>query len=235
MIIQDDVGNPVLNNQGVPIKDHSATPSMTVRQLFMKVIRRLPSFPQEVDFLTATQAAVDVATQILREAYSNLLIEDISIPILANEPTYALDPLFIGFVDFPWIAELKKVIFPIPNIQTKIDYSTPNPPTYYELRGFNLTLWATPALNYTLVGEYYRRPAPLVDMSSTLPFYGLIDNALVDAVAMIGQKGVAVTTDPKGGFREFMRDKMALISHLRPKKSIVFEYPRTGRRKLWLQ
>jgi hypothetical protein len=248
---------------------------MTVGDLFAKIIRRLPDFSQEMDFLSAIQLSVDIAARILREARSDLLKTDFTIVVAAAVPysrlstyntgdrclydnrewkavqsitvpeewnrshwapnlaSFDLDPNFRGFAGFPWISDpMQKRLFPLPEIQMKGLYKLPGMPDYYELRHLTVRLFPTPDADVTINGEIYANPAALVDMTSTLPFYGLLDQALTEAVMMIGKNGLSITVDPS--FREFMRDQIALVHHLRPAKSIFWNPPPTGRCRQWL-
>ena len=255
---------------------------MTVGELFVKIIRRLPDFTQEMDFLSAAQLCVDIATRVLREAKSDLLKADftqvvsaaiaynpsgtyavgdrvlyadphgngdlvewkcsstISVPEVWNAShwtrpsfaNFALSPSFRGFVSFPWISyPMQKPIFPLPEIRMKALYKVPSTPDYYELRNLTVTLFPTPNVDVTINSEIYANPPALVDMTSTIPFDGLLDQAITEAVMMIGKNGLSITVDPK--FREFMRDQIALVHHLRPAKSIYWNPAPTGRCRQW--
>lgn len=256
---------------------------MTVGDLFVKIIRRLPDFTQEMDFISAAQLSVDVATRVLREAKSDLLKTDFTQVVsaaLSYDPTktyaignralysdpygdgnqvewqctstiaapeawnanhwttpsfgsFTLDPSFRGFVADPWIFQpMQKPLSMIPDIMMKAYYQIPSTPDYYELRYLTVTLFPTPNVDVTIGGEMYANPTPLVDMTSTIPFNGLLDQALTEAVTMIGKNGLKITVDPK--FREFMRDQIALVHHLRPAKSINWTPAPTGRCRQWL-
>jgi len=257
--------------------------TMSVGQLFMKIIRRLPDFTQEMDFLSAVQLAIDTCTRVLREAKSDLLKADIAqvvaaalpydptatyaagdralytdptgtIPLVEwvcstaiespeawtgghwSYPSYAnftLDSRFRGFVDFLWITmPMQRPIYPIPDIKLKAYYKIPSTPDYYELRYLTVTLYPTPSMDLIINGEIYVNPTPIESMDSYLPFGGLLDQAITEAVMMIGKNGLSITVDPK--FREFMRDQIALVHHLRPAKMIEWTPPPTGRCRQWL-
>jgi len=66
---------------------------MTVGELFAKIIRRLPDFTQEMDFLSAIQLSVDIAARILREARSDLLKADFTQVVAAANP-YSLSSTY---------------------------------------------------------------------------------------------------------------------------------------------
>ena len=256
---------------------------MTAGDLFVKIIRRLPDFTQEMDFLSAVQLSVDVATRVLREARSDLLKTDFTQVVTAAaayDPTktysvgdrvlyadphgsgnpvewkcttaitspeawnashwtspsfaaFALDSSFRGFVDFPWISyPMQKPVYPIPDVKLKAYFQLPSTPDYYELRYLTLTLFPTPSVDITINGEIYATPVPLSDMTSTIPFNGLLDQAITEAVMLIGKNGLSITVQPQ--FREFMRDQIALVHHLRPAKSIDWAPAPTGRCRQWL-
>lgn len=256
--------------------------TLTVGALFNKIIRRLPDFTQEMDFLSAVQLAIDICTKTLREAKSDLIKGDISVVLTAalnydpastynvgdrvlntdptgtiqnvewccttqisspeawnpahwSYPSYArftLDPTFRGFVDFPWIATpMQKNLFPIPDIMRKAYCLIPSTPDFYELRFLTVTVYPTPSVNVTVNAEVYVNPIPIVDFTSYLPFGGLLDQAITEGVMLIGKNGLAVTVEPK--FREYMRDQISLVHHLRPAKNIQWTPGPTGRVRQW--
>jgi hypothetical protein len=262
------------------ITDYPST--LSVGALFAKIIRRLPDFTQEMDFLSAVQLTIDICTKTLREAKSDLIKGDFTTTLTAaasfsttqsyglgarvlntdptgliqnvewccttangpgqwnpanwSYPSYAqftLPSTFRGFVDFPWLSTpIQKSIYPIPDISMKAYYILPSAPDYYELRYLTVTVYPTPDQSYTLNAEIYVNPTPLVDFTSYLPYGGLLDQAITEGVMLIGKNGLAITTEPK--FREYMRDQISLVHHLRPAKTIVMAPPPTGRVRQWL-
>ena len=108
--------------------------------------------------------------------------------------TITLPNDFFGFSERPYLQGRRILLEPLP-VEAKAVLNSASTPIYYELRGNIATLYPIPVTNVTVMAQYYKKPAKITGITDNIPFNGLFDFAIQEAVVDICQMGMAVLID----------------------------------------
>lgn len=82
----------------------------------------------------------------------------------------------------PYIDGKTYPLKPLPGQREKLAYVGPGDPVYYKIKGNRLYVVPETASDYTIKGDYYKRPTALTASTDTLPFYELFDEVIADYI-----------------------------------------------------
>ena len=119
---------------------------------------------------------------------------------------------FQGLVERPYKDGYLQELVPLPNQNTKIQYTSASDPVYYELRTNKIYVIPGAAADITLKGDYWKKPTVITDMDDTMPFLELFDETIQEFV-------VAILTGAAGDMTSFIREEVDLIAATREKKA----------------
>ena len=203
---------------------------MKVSAMLSSVLGRLGGGEKiRLPFLDALQAVSDIIATRLYELKSDLVKADLDKDVAKDEGvagSFTLDAGFVTFVDDPWIEGYLTTLLPVTDELIRIHEAETSSgsaeviPQYYRLRGLAVTLYPTNTVDITVRGSYYHKPI-LDGLTDDIPFSGLFDQLVADAVVKIAQAGLGLAVDP--GFRAYIREHVDSIVGGRPRKAIFFK------------
>lgn len=202
---------------------------MTVSELFDIVLPRIANSKQaqSLNFIEALQVAVDIVTQRLWLCQSDMLRSVSDVDVAAGDDSVVVPFGFLGMIpDVPPVIDYgddrKDVLEPLPK-GTRHTIGEDGDPKYYELRGGQIRL--LPSFKDaagTVAIEYFKRPDVITSFDDDVPFNGVFDALLTDAVVMVGQRGLSITVDQ--GFAAYLAAQVDRFANLRPMKSVRWRY-----------
>lgn len=202
---------------------------MTAATMLSSVLGRLSGGEKiKLPFLDALQSVSDIIATRLYELKSDLVKADLDEDVShegASVGKFTLDSGFLTFVGDPWVEGYTTTLTPVTDELIRIYEAETSSgtaeviPQYYRLRGLTVTLYPTNTVDITVRGSYYFKPI-LDALTDDIPFSGMFDQLIVDAIVKIAQAGLGLSVDP--GFRAYIREHVDSIVSGRPRKAIFF-------------
>jgi hypothetical protein len=168
---------------------------MTVQDLLFAVLPRLQE-SSGVDILQAANAAVRSIGKRLAWRRSDLVKEPVELDFEAEAYT-VLPSVLLGFAEDPYaVSGTSKLPLTPLRPGDRADLDREGTPQRYELIGRKLYLFPYPSAPLTLKGMGFQLPSELTGMDDSLPWSGIMDELLVEAVYRIGSVGLVHAVDP---------------------------------------
>jgi len=191
----DTIGNDLITQSTdvvLPIDDSV----IKAQDIFDVVLQRLAAIkkPIQLDFYGSLNATIDIIFRRLLLRQSDIIQGSFSQAVVAPATTITLPADFFGFSERPYISGTKCLLNPLPS-ESKMSFTEASTPRYYELRGKTATLYPTPSQNVTILAQYYKKPVKITAFTDNIPFNGLFDFAIQEAVIDVCQMGMAVVID----------------------------------------
>lgn len=160
---------------------------MTAQELFDTLLPRLASAaPPSDTFIGALNNAIDVISRRLMYRRSQLLIKNATDDIAVGDEAVALPPDYCGFDGRPKVGNTDLTMLP-PGMRNTFD--SPGSPQYYDLIGGRLNIYPTAVAAATIKYSYFARPEKLTQLADDIPWYGLLDSIIGEALVEIGRTG----------------------------------------------
>jgi len=163
---------------------------MKASALLARVLPRLSKLPDGsgVSFIDALNIAVDVFFERMHRKRSEIvkaMFDDFDVA----EEVVDLPVTFRGLVSARLSLVSGSTTLHIAELPADVEAPTTGDPAYFSLLGAKqMQFYPAPTSAYTLEGGYYAHPGTLT-MSSTIPWGGLFDRALADAVVIAAVTG----------------------------------------------
>lgn len=119
---------------------------------------------------------------------------------------------FGGLISQPYLSGRLEPLIPVPDIQTKMLLTGPGLPIYYELKGSKIYTYPPPSSDYTIIADYQAVPATLTLSTDTMPFNGLFDDAIAEAIMRTYRSGEQVIGQDSRWWDMFCRDHVDVIA-----------------------
>jgi hypothetical protein len=162
---------------------------MNAAELLTKTLPRLARYQEGsgVSFVDALNTAVDLFFERLHRRRSEVVqqkFDDLDV-----EPIFNLPPGFRGLADRPRLKDQQGNEYPLKEWGPEEYVPADGEPRFFRLLGARqMELLPAPTERFTLEGRYSAHPGTLT-MSSNLPWGGLFDSALGDAVVAVVAAG----------------------------------------------
>lgn len=177
---------------------------MTLQELLFVILPRLQN-TSGVEIFGAANAAVRSIGKRLAGRRSDLVKKPVELDYAAGDAFAALPAALLGFAEDPYLLPGKIPLSPLqPDERAALD--TAGRPRCYELIGRTLYLFPYPNTAMTLKGMGYQLPAPLTDLSDDLPWPGVLDELLQEAVYRVCSAGPMHVVDP--AFEAFIEQEL---------------------------
>jgi hypothetical protein len=124
----------------------------------------------------------------------------------------ALPSDFGGLISKPYLSGRLEPLLPVPDMETKLLLTGTGLPRYYEIKGANIYTYPPPSSDYTIIADYQAVPATLSAVGNTMPFNGLFDDAIAEAVMRIYRSGEQVIGQDSRWWDFFCRDHVDVIA-----------------------
>lgn len=121
---------------------------------------------------------------------------------------------FGGFVEKPYMSGYTWELDPLPSQAAKLAYSSAGVPKFYKTKGNRLYLTPAPAVDITIMGDYYRKATTITKSNQYVPFYGVMDGAIQEYLIAALSGGGSKITDILVSAAELAaskRDKKAAV------------------------
>lgn len=164
---------------------------MTGADILDNVLGRLAKLEESsgVSFLDALNSAVEVVFLRLWSKRSDIVKKDLD--VITDPEPFRLPKYFRGFAEDPYIVSTAGSIYklsPLPSDSAADLIGNTNKPRYYRLTGVLMQLYPEPTEDYELKGQYFACPSDLT-LTSNIPWYGLFDRLIMDAVVEVTKFG----------------------------------------------
>lgn len=164
-----------------------------------------------VSFIDALNTAVGVVASRLWEKRSELVKATMEID--ADAEPFALPSNFLGLAEDPYavsVAGQTSQLTPLPTGMRQGYHGKTGTPQHYRIFGKTMELFPAPNAAFVVWGEYFANPGTM-SLSSQIPWSGMFDTVLADAVIRIAAIGdvSSVLADP--GFREVMKKEIDAV------------------------
>lgn len=121
---------------------------------------------------------------------------------------------FWGLAGKPYMSGNTWPLLPSPNMDTELQYTSAGEPMYYRLKGSLLWVYPATASDYTICGDYYRKPAKISQMQDKIPFDQLLDDVIQEYLVEAINGGSAAASSR---LTQFLVEQTDLIAALRGK------------------
>jgi hypothetical protein len=131
--------------------------------------------------IDALNIAVSVVFMRLLQRRSALVISTLAITSASG--SFALPTGFRGIVADPYLTLTDETItlLPLPQGMEQELYGESDVPEYYRVEGLSITVFPGTTTEYVMRGQYFVHPGVLTGVS-TVPWLGMFDDVLVDAM-----------------------------------------------------
>jgi hypothetical protein len=170
--------------------------SITMKTLFEKTILRLNTEPPVKDFISTVQHVLDFIDRRLHILQSDIIKEDTSFALDADEYQVPLPSGFLGMDGLPYIATTtlsKRDLTPLPDVK-RGTYADTGTPEHYTLRGGNLNVYPTCNESTTVNFTSYQKSF-VDDLADNVPYDGLFNDTIVELVVKFQANPISVV-DP---------------------------------------
>lgn len=221
------IGNDVVTTETVAQSQNGSTLS----DLLLIILGRLAkSGPPQLDIYTAANMVMDIIYKRLMVKNSDLIVDQFVQPVTANLASVTLPTDFMGFFELPNLSGRYWYLTPLPKHQ-RAQHFTAGTPKYYELRGTTMTLVPAPNENVTVVGQYYRKPVKITAIADVIPFEGLFDTVIQEAIIAVSQQGAGIVTDQT--FQAMLYKQIDEILPFRAPRTVTYlQFREPGQRAL---
>jgi hypothetical protein len=156
-------------------------------------------------FDTALNTAVQVIFNRLWERKSDMAVSGLS--VVSASGSFALPSSFRGLAEQPYLVPVTGSNIPLTLLPRDAESAlTTGAPVYYRLSGSIIDVFPATTTSYTLQARAFTAP-PVLTTASTLPWDGLLDNLIIEAVMAETLKGGATSIVANEAF-QFTMDKM---------------------------
>jgi len=102
----------------------------------------------------------------------------LSVTVTADSSSASLPSDYWGLVEKPYVSTDTYPLQPVPNQETKLNYTDNSIPIYYEVLGSTIHLIPGTSSEVTINGQYWARPTELTAPGDTMPYNELFDDAI---------------------------------------------------------
>ena len=186
------------------------------RQLVDAVAHRLPG---QHNIYPSIDTAVKHIAKRLFWHKSNMIVSDtgLSLSMTTSDSTVALPSDFWALKGYPYPNGEKWHYDPLPDLGTRLVYSSDGVSKYYEI--LNATLRLTPPTSsaITVNGDYFVKPTEITQPTSEIPWNGLFDDAIQEFLIKWYAVGAGGKPEYSMTIASFFNDAVDLIVPYRDK------------------
>lgn len=155
---------------------------------------------------------VAVGTLTVATGSLTTAIAGTSVTITSLNEYGTLPTNFGGLISKPYLSGRQEPLLPLPNIETRLALTGPGLPLYYEIKGNKIHVIPPTSSDYTVNADYQAVPATLTAVTDAMPFYGLFDDAIAEAIMRVYRSGEKVIGADTGWWDKFCRDQIDVIA-----------------------
>jgi len=141
----------------------------------------------------ALNRAIRMVAKRLKYHNSSKVKGELSVSITADTSSGTFPSDFWGLLGKPYISGKTYTLKPLPDMRTKLIYSSNSVPVYYEVLGNTLNLIPGSTSAITICGYYWQRPTKITAPTNTMPYNELFDDAIQESILHVYAGG---TIDP---------------------------------------
>lgn len=197
---------------------------MTLQDVMQAVLPRLRE-AAGVDIFQSANAALRNIGKRLAARRSDLVKGAFSLDFPAG-PSMDLPADVVGLAEDPYAVIGLTTIFLSPlRSQDRADLDKEGSPRCYELLGRQLCLLPYPAEPIVVKGMGYSLPERLTALDDVVPWSGVLDELVIEAVCRVASMGLAHAVDPV--FQAFVSqelDRLLPVRSARPRRAAGYHY-----------
>ena len=141
--------------------------------------------PDRANIYPALNRAVMMISKRLFYHKSTLVQGSLSVSVDASSSSVSMPSDFFGLMESPYINGKTYALLPVPDQTTKLNYTSDSTPIYYEMRGPTMYFYPGTSSAITINGGYWKKPTALTPPSDEIPFNGLFDDAIQEALIQV--------------------------------------------------
>lgn len=190
---------------------------MTGQDMLKRVLPRMAKQQDGsgVSFIDSLNTAIGLIASRLWERRSELVKATMELD--ADADPFSLPPDFRGMAEDPFLVSATgntSGLTPLPTGALADYYGKTGVPKHYRLYGDKIQVFPAPNAEYLVNGEYFAHPKD-VALTSAIPWFGLFDKVIEDAVVRIAVAGDAAAVLADAGFREEMAQEVDSVLNSR--------------------
>lgn len=188
----------------------------TVADIIDSIEHRLPD---RVNIYPALNRAVRLVSKRLFYHKSSLVMGALSESVSSGANSFSLPSDFWGMISAPYVSGKTYALQPVPDMDTKLNYTDDSEPLYYEIKGQTMYLYPGTASDITMMGDYWSRPTKLTSPMDTMPYNELFDDAIEEA--LIHTYITGNSTGEIGGLQSFINKSVDEVVPYLDRKATV--------------
>jgi hypothetical protein len=145
--------------------------------------------PDRTNLYPSLNRAVRLVSKRLFYHKSTLIQGALSETITAGSSSVALPSDFWGLLGWPYLNGEVQRLYPVPDMETKLTYTSTGTPIYYEIKGQTMYFYPGSTAAATLNGDYWQRETKLTKPTDTMPWNELFDDAISEALLQVYTTG----------------------------------------------
>lgn len=113
---------------------------------------------------------------------SSLAKGALAVSVSVDTSSASLPADYWGMVDRPYIVGLTTPLKQLPDLETKLAYTSKSQPIYFDVLGQTIYLYPGTSSAITIGGDYWAKPTKLTAVTDTVPYNELFDEAIREAL-----------------------------------------------------
>jgi len=180
------------------------------RQLVDAVAHRLPG---QHNIYPSIDTAVKHVAKRLFWHKSNMIVSDtgLDLDMTTSDATVSLPSDFWALKGYPYPNGEKWHYTPLPDLATRLVYSSDGVSKYYEILNATLRLTPPTSTDITVNGDYFAKPTEITQPTSDIPWNGLFDDAIQEFLIKWYAVGAAGKPEYTMTIKDFFNDAVDLI------------------------
>jgi hypothetical protein len=138
--------------------------------------------PDRTNIYPALNRAVSMVNKRLKYHDSSMIKGALSVTITADSASGSMPSDYWGLLGKPYISGETYFLEPIPNQETKLNFTDNTTPRWYEIIGTTIYLYPGTSTEATLIGPYWQKSTALTKSTDTMTFSELFDDAIQESL-----------------------------------------------------
>jgi len=166
----------------------TGTPSVagsgTVQSIYDLLQDRRDILVVSDDLIHTVNEAIRAIAKRLYVLGSDIITDHLSVSVVYTvEDKYGVLPSdFWGMKDDPYLSGYYIPLVPLPSQSVALKYTSSGHPLYYKIKVLKMFLYPPAGANYTIKGDYFKKPTLVSSITSAVPFNELFDEVIAEYV-----------------------------------------------------
>jgi len=138
-------------------------------------------FPNKVNIARVNRAVRLISLRLFYHK-SSLAKGALAVTVTADSSSASLPSDYWGMIDWPYVVGKTNRLEQLPNLETRLTYSSNSSPIYFDIKGQTIYLYPGTSSEIVIGGDYWAMPTAITALTATVPFNELFDEAIIEAL-----------------------------------------------------